>query len=306
MLTTYNARVYTPVAKLKRMIAAGQVRYAYLSTFCGHKASSVNAACSAPVVWIREHGTDVSSEAGLPQHRTALPAAGGQALSERPGQRRAGAGRAPAAQAAAGAPELIERAHAAGRLALDTEFMGEGRYRTLLCLIQLAAPEQDDGGESIALVDPLREDVELEPLAAALADPPVRIVVHAGRQDIALLRRELRCEVTNIFDTQIAAGFAGLAAQASYDSLLTDVLGLRVAKTASFTRWDARPAVGRAARLRARGRRAPARARGGARRAAGGARAARLGARGVPRAQHASATSATRRRSSNGCRGWAA
>ena len=66
-------------------------------------------------------------------------------------------------------------------------------------------------------------------------------MVHSGRQDIALLRRELGCEVTNIFDTQVAAGFAGLGAQASYDSLLAEVLGLRVAKTASFTRWDARP-----------------------------------------------------------------
>jgi 4-amino-4-deoxy-L-arabinose transferase-like glycosyltransferase len=65
VLTTYNARVYTPIAKLKRMIAAGQVRYAYLSTFCGHKASSVNAACAAPVLWIRAHGTDVSRAAGL-------------------------------------------------------------------------------------------------------------------------------------------------------------------------------------------------------------------------------------------------
>ncbi len=159
------------------------------------------------------------------------------------GGRRSGRGGAGghSTQAAARAGELLARARAAGRLALDTEFMGEGRYRTLLCLIQLAAPEQDDGGESIALVDPLREDVELEPLAASLADPEVRIVVHAGRQDIALLRRELGCEVTNVFDTQIAAGFSGLAAQASYDSLLADVLGLRVAKTASFTRWDARP-----------------------------------------------------------------
>ena len=44
-----------------------------------------------------------------------------------------------------------------------------------------------------------------------------------------------------MFDTQVAAGFAGLGAQSSYDSLLAEVLGLRVAKTASFTRWDARP-----------------------------------------------------------------
>src|SRR6185437_11138303 len=40
VLTTYNGRVFTSVDKLKHMIAAGQVRYAYLSTFCGRKASS--------------------------------------------------------------------------------------------------------------------------------------------------------------------------------------------------------------------------------------------------------------------------
>jgi ribonuclease D len=140
-----------------------------------------------------------------------------------------------------GAGALIERGRLAGRLALDTEFMGEGRYRTLLCLIQLAVPERSGDGESIALLDPLDETLDLGALAGALEDPSVRIVVHAGRQDIALLRRELRCDVTNVFDTQIAAGFAGLGAQASYDTLLAEVLGLRVAKTASFTRWDARP-----------------------------------------------------------------
>ncbi|MEA2216543.1 MAG: ribonuclease, partial [Solirubrobacteraceae bacterium] len=67
-----------------------------------------------------------------------------------------------------GAAALIERGRRAGRLALDTEFMGEGRYRTLLCLIQLAVPEQDGAGESIALLDPLDDAVELGPLAAAL------------------------------------------------------------------------------------------------------------------------------------------
>ena len=141
------------------------------------------------------------------------------------------------------APDLAEIARAArdsGRIALDTEFMGEGRYRTLLCLIQLAVPN-GAAGERIELVDPLAENLDGAPLADVLADPQVQVVVHAGRQDIALMRRRLRTEIRNVFDTQVAAGFAGMPAQASYDSLLTKLLEVRVAKSASFTRWDARP-----------------------------------------------------------------
>jgi len=67
VLSTYDARVFTSVAKLQRVIAAGQVRYAFLNTFCTREASSVNPACSAPVRWVRAHGTDVSRAAGLPR-----------------------------------------------------------------------------------------------------------------------------------------------------------------------------------------------------------------------------------------------
>jgi ribonuclease D len=140
--------------------------------------------------------------------------------------------------------ELAAVARASGRIALDTEFMGEGRYRTLLCLVQVAVGDGDstDAPEQrIELVDPLAEDLDAAPLAAVLADPAVQVVVHAGRQDVALIRRRFQTEVANVFDTQVAAGFAGLGAQSSYESLLADLLGLRVKKSASFTRWDARP-----------------------------------------------------------------
>jgi ribonuclease D len=136
--------------------------------------------------------------------------------------------------------EIADAARASGRIALDTEFMGEGRYRTLLCLIQLAVPD-GAAAERIELVDPLAEDLDSAPLADVLADPDVQVVVHAGRQDIALMRRRLETEVRNVFDTQVAAGFAGMAAQASYETLLSELLGVRVSKSASFTRWDARP-----------------------------------------------------------------
>lgn len=136
--------------------------------------------------------------------------------------------------------EIAVLARASGKLALDTEFVGEGRYRTLLCLIQIAV-QDGEGGERIELLDPLDEGFDGGPLAAVLADPTVQVVVHAGRQDVALLRRRLGCEVCNVFDTQVAAGFAGVAAQASYESLLNGLLGIAVKKSASFTRWDARP-----------------------------------------------------------------
>jgi len=136
---------------------------------------------------------------------------------------------------------LVATARASGRLALDTEFVGEGRYRTLLCLIQLAVATHDGEDKRIEVLDPLADGFDGTPLAALLADPDVEIVVHAGRQDIALARRVLGTEVTNVFDTQVAAGFAGMGAQSSYESLLNDALGVRLAKSASFTRWDVRP-----------------------------------------------------------------
>src|SRR3954471_12324633 len=112
--------------------------------------------------------------------------------------------------------------------------MPEGRYKPLLCLVQTYA-----GGE-VDVLDPL-QGFDPAPIAAVLADPAIEVVVHAGRQDVAILRREWSIEFTNVFDTQVAAGFAGSSAQAGYNGLLHDVLRIRLPKTASFTRWDARP-----------------------------------------------------------------
>jgi len=135
---------------------------------------------------------------------------------------------------------LAEHARATGRLGIDTEFMGEGRYRTLLCLVQAAAMTPE-GEVVIEVLDPLDDTLDPSPLATVLADPAVEIVMHAGRQDVALLRRAWQTDITNLFDTQLAAGFAGLRAQLGYEALLHELLDVRLKKSASFTRWDARP-----------------------------------------------------------------
>jgi ribonuclease D len=172
--------------------------------------------------------------------------------------------------------QVAAHARAAGRIALDTEFMGEGRYRTLLCLIQIAVADtptrafdnhreghtqaaakeqraaEEQAEERIVLIDPLQDKPtngsvtrtlgeQGDPLARVLEDPEIEVLVHAGRQDIALLRRALECDVRNVFDTQVAAGFLGMPAQCSYDTLLAELLDVRLSKSASFTRWDTRP-----------------------------------------------------------------
>ncbi len=136
---------------------------------------------------------------------------------------------------------IAARARETGRLGIDTEFVGEGRYRPLLCLVQVVVLDEE-GGSEVTVLDPLVDGgFDFAPLADVLADPEVEIVLHAGRQDVALLRRVWGCELVNIFDTQVAAGFAGLRAQLGYEPLLNEILGIKLRKSASFTKWDARP-----------------------------------------------------------------
>ena len=136
---------------------------------------------------------------------------------------------------------IAQRARETGRLGIDTEFVGEGRYRPLLCLVQVVVLDEH-GASDVTVLDPLAGDgIHVEPLAEVLADPGVEIVLHAGRQDVALLHRVWDTELTSVFDTQIAAGFAGLRAQLGYEPLLSEILGVRLRKSASFTKWDTRP-----------------------------------------------------------------
>lgn len=150
-------------------------------------------------------------------------------------------GAAPVGRFAGMMTEVAALAHEAGRLAIDTEFMSERHYQALLCLVQLAvADDAADRGVRTEVLDPLA-GTESGPLAETLADPNVEVVMHAGRQDIAILRRTWRTEVTCVFDTQVAAGFLGYGLQEGYKALVRRVLHVEIPATEAFTRWDRRP-----------------------------------------------------------------
>jgi ribonuclease D len=139
---------------------------------------------------------------------------------------------------------IAEQATEQGRLAIDTEFVSERRYQAQLCLVQVAVPDAGQPDDvRTEVFDPLDEQHPFDPapLAAALANPDVEVIVHAGRQDVAILRRTWGTDITRLFDTQVAAGFLGFGNQEGYESLMRRVLGVTLKGGEGFTRWDKRP-----------------------------------------------------------------
>ena len=134
----------------------------------------------------------------------------------------------------AAAVERWRAGAAPGGVALDTEFVFERTFRPRLGLIQIAA-----GGE-IALVDTVRI-ADLSPLAALLTAPNVRKIVHSGSGDVPILRRATGASPQPLFDTQIAAAFAGLGPSLSYAALIRELCAVELPKHETRTDWLRRP-----------------------------------------------------------------
>jgi ribonuclease D len=132
---------------------------------------------------------------------------------------------------------VLARLRRAERYALDTEFHRERTYWPVLALLQVAWPAEDGDPAGVAVIDPLAVDVA--PLASVLAGPGV-MVAHAADQDLELLERICGRGPSALFDTQIAAGFAGHSS-ASLAALSKAFLGQEVAKGDRLTDWRTRP-----------------------------------------------------------------
>ncbi len=128
----------------------------------------------------------------------------------------------------------IAELRAAGSFAYDSEFIGELTYRPKLCLIQVASAQR------VSLIDPLA-DLDLSQFWELICDPSIQKIVHAGEQDVEPVVRHIGKEPANLFDTQIAAGFAGLSYPIALSRLVLELCGAKLGKGATFTHWDQRP-----------------------------------------------------------------
>ena len=85
---------------------------------------------------------------------------------------------------------------AAGRFALDTEFVGERTYLPRLCLVQIATTE------FIALID-TQAVTNLDALWNLVCDPSVEVILHAAREDLRLaFAPEMRHVIVSLMDKE--------------------------------------------------------------------------------------------------------
>src|SRR5258706_15703601 len=116
---------------------------------------------------------------------------------------------------------------------LDTEFDSNRDGKTL-CLIQLG------DRENVHLIDALRLSV-LDPLRD-LANPEREWVLHAGLQDIELLRDRLRLSaMPKLFDTQVAWALSSAESSVSLAYLKFRLLEVRSGKPHQTDDWRRRP-----------------------------------------------------------------
>ena len=119
-------------------------------------------------------------------------------------------------------------------IAVDTEFMRETTYWPKLCLVQVASANHS------AVIDPLAEGIDLQPLLDLLADPKIGKVFHAARQDVEIFNN-LGVLPKPLFDTQVAGMAAGFGEQIAYDALVRQMLRIDLDKSSRFTDWARRP-----------------------------------------------------------------
>ncbi len=83
--------------------------------------------------------------------------------------------------------------------------------------------------------------MHVDSFAALVEDASVVKILHDARQDLALIRHFAGADAKNVFDTQLAAAFAGFPAGIGLQKLLFEAIDIGLPKTQTLTDWTQRP-----------------------------------------------------------------
>jgi len=125
-------------------------------------------------------------------------------------------------------------AKAGGILALDTEFVWRSTYRPQLGIVQLGTT---DGCRAVDCLT----GADTSALKAVLEDETVVKILHDARQDLTHLHHYTGGWPKNVFDTQLAAAFAGFPGGIGLQKLLFEACDVGLPKTETCTDWTQRP-----------------------------------------------------------------
>jgi len=118
---------------------------------------------------------------------------------------------------------------------VDTEFLRETTYYPLLCVAQMASPDE------AVVIDALANGIDLTPFFALMENESVIKIFHAARQDIEIVWNMAKTIPHPIVDTQVAAMVLGSGDSISYDQLVQRITGDNLDKSHRFTDWTRRP-----------------------------------------------------------------
>jgi len=118
-------------------------------------------------------------------------------------------------------------------IAVDTEFERSRTFYAIPGLIQLAIEGQ------VAFIDPVA--VSIDTYDSLLCDKRSLKLLHACGEDLELLKRMCGEVPEPLFDTQVAATYAGLRPQIGYQGLVMEMLGIDIPKHQTRSDWLRRP-----------------------------------------------------------------
>lgn len=130
--------------------------------------------------------------------------------------------------------ECLAPWRAAPMLAVDTEFMRSQTYYPIAGLIQI------NDGQVNYLIDPVGLS-DLSPLQDVLFDSSIIKALHACSEDLEVFHRLFGGVPENIFDTQIAAAYAGYGFSVGFANLVKVVLSAELPKAETRSDWLLRP-----------------------------------------------------------------
>lgn len=130
--------------------------------------------------------------------------------------------------------ESVQQLSTRNSIAIDLEFdKNRFRYGFNLCLMQIF------DGETVYLIDPLPEAIDISIIFPVLENPAIRKITYSFGEDLRLLH-SLGCFPVNIYDLQMAAALLNFE-PGSLASLVQQVLGIEVGKSSQQSNWFKRP-----------------------------------------------------------------